>query len=93
MKVSEVSGKTANEPEFVAIGRAGFSGYVVFGFPSKSLYILESTKTNNATYVLEDDWEYLSGLTKAEILNNRLHKERILHRENWFTEIARVLAS
>lgn len=72
-------------PEFVAVGQGGFDGYIIFGFPSKSLYILESTQINNATYVLEQDWEGLSTLTKAELLNANLHKERIIHRENWFS--------
>lgn len=80
-----------HEPDFVAVGRAGFSGYLIFGFPKKNLYILESTKTNNATYVIENNWEVLSGLTKAEILENNLHKDRIIHRESWFNEINRVL--
>lgn len=80
------------EPEFVAVGQAGFSGYIVFGFPESDLYVLESTQTNNATYVLENNWEYLSGLTKAEILQKNLHKERIIHRNNWFEEIGRVLS-
>jgi hypothetical protein len=79
-------------PEFVAVGRAGFSGYLVFGFPEKSLFILESTQTNNATYVIENNWEQLSGLTKAEILNNNLHKQRVMHRENWFKEINTLLS-
>ncbi|WP_315980950.1 hypothetical protein [Aliamphritea spongicola] len=80
-----------HEPDFVAVGRAGFSGYLIFGFPEKNLYILESTQTNNATYVIENNWEVLSGLTKAEILENNLHKERVFHRESWFNEINRVL--
>lgn len=80
-----------HEPEFVAVGRAGFTGYLIFGFPEKNLYILESTQTNNATYVIENNWEVLAGLTKAEILENGLHKERIIHRESWFSEINRVL--
>ena len=79
------------EPEFVAVGRAGFSGYLVFGFPEKNLYILESTQVNNATYVIDRNWEHLSSLTKAEILNNDLHKERVIHRENWFSEMDRIL--
>lgn len=82
-----------HEPDFVAVGRAGFSGYLIFGFPDKNLYILESTQTNNATYVIEKNWEVLSGLTKAEILENNLHKERIIHRESWFNEINRVLCN
>ncbi len=80
-----------HEPEFVAVGRAGFTGYLVFGFPEKNLYILESTEVNNATYVIDNNWELLSSLTKAEILNNDLHKERVIHRENWFAEINRIL--
>lgn len=80
-----------HEPEFVAVGRAGFTGYLVFGFPEKGLYILESTEVNNATYVIDNNWELLSSLTKAEILNNNLHRERVIHRENWFTEMNRVL--
>lgn len=83
----------AFEPEFVAVGRAGFAGYIVFGFPEKSLFILESTQINNATYVIENNWEKLSGLTKAEILNNNLHKQRVMHRENWFKEINTLLSA
>jgi len=82
-----------HEPDFVAVGIAGFSGYLIFGFPEKNLYVLESTQTNNATYVIENNWEFLSGLTKADILKNRLHKERVIHRESWFNEINRILCN
>lgn len=81
----------AFDPEFVAVGQGGFDGYVVFGFPAKRLYILESTQINNATYVLDRDWEDLSSMTKADLLNHDLHRERIIHRENWFSEMHRVL--
>ncbi len=64
-----------HNPDFVALGKAGFSGYVVFGFPDKSLYVLESNQTNNATYIFEDNWESLSALSKAEILTANLHKD------------------
>jgi hypothetical protein len=80
-----------HEPDFVAIGRAGFTGYLVFGFPAKDLYILESTQINNATYVIDNNWELLSSLTKAEILNNDLHRERVIHRENWFDLMNAIL--
>jgi len=71
------------KPNFVAIGQGGFYGYVVFGFPQKNLYILESTYSGNATYVFGDDWKTLSQMTKADILNNDLHKDRLIHREGW----------
>jgi hypothetical protein len=80
-----------HNPDFVALGKAGFSGYVVFGFSDKNLFMLESNQTNNATYIFEDNWEHLSALSKAEILSKNLHKDRIIHREGWFNEINRVL--
>ncbi|MEH1860221.1 MAG: hypothetical protein V7L21_19980 [Nostoc sp.] len=81
-----------HEPSFVAIGQAGFSGYFVFGFPTKKLYVLESLACNNATYILDKDWENLSRLTKAEILDASLHKERVIHRRGWHTKVQKLLA-
>lgn len=40
-------------PDFGAVGQAGFTGYLVFGFTTRDLYILESVKYGNATYILE----------------------------------------
>ncbi|MBF6647170.1 hypothetical protein [Methylobacter sp. BlB1] len=81
-----------HDPEFVALGKAGFYGYLIFGFPEKNLYILESNQTNNATYIFEENWEHLSTLTKAEILNGNLHKKRVMHRESWFNEVNKLLS-
>jgi hypothetical protein len=83
-----------HDPEFVAEGKGGFNGYVVFGFPSSGFCILESNSVNNATYVLNDgDWESVSRLTKAEILNAKAHKARLVHRENWFKELNSFIGS
>lgn len=79
------------EPPFTAFGKAGFQGYIVFGFPDSDLYVLESTEVNNATYILGSDWETISAMTKAEILNASLHKERVIHRENWFHQMDVIL--
>lgn len=78
-------------PEFIAVGHAGFQGYIVFGFPDRNLYILESTQTNNATYVFNEDWERLSQMTKAEILNNALQTDRIIHRKSWYQRVGTLL--
>jgi hypothetical protein len=75
------------KPEFTAVGQGGFTGYVVFGYPEKDTYVLESILYGNATYVVGDDWEKLSKMTKAEILNDNLHKQRIIHKRNWFRKI------
>jgi len=79
-------------PEFHAIGRLGFRGYVVFGFPEKGLYVFESTITGNATYVFDDNWENLSKLTKSEILDEHLQQHRIIHRKGWHSNIRQLLA-
>lgn len=78
-------------PEFLAVGRAGFWGYVIFGFPDKDIYILESIYFGNATYVFADNWETLSTKTKAEILDARLQKDRIIHKEGWEKNIHALL--
>ncbi len=82
---------TAFDPEFVAIGQAGFSGYLIFGFPKNNLFVLESLYSGNATYVFEEAWEELSKLTKAQILQENLQKDRIVHREPWKAKVDKLL--
>jgi len=78
-------------PEFCAVGRAGFQGYIVFGFPPRRIYLLESMYYGNATYVFGDDWETLSQLTKAEVIAGSLQKARIIHRKRWDKEVGELL--
>lgn len=78
-------------PSFVAIGEAGFSGYIIYGFEKSNKVILESMEVDNATYILKDDWEEISKMTKAEILQNSLHEKRVIHTKNWETEIEKVI--
>jgi hypothetical protein len=78
-------------PKFVAIGKAGFSGYIIYGFNNENKVILESMEINNATYVLNENWENISKLTKAEILKSNLHERRIIHTKNWNREIEKVI--
>jgi hypothetical protein len=77
-------------PDFRAIGKAGFNGYIVFGFKKKGIYIFESMMYGNATYIFDENWEELSKKTKAEILDKNLQKYRIIHRANWDNEINRL---
>jgi hypothetical protein len=81
----------AFEPEFTAVGAAGFAGYIIMGFPSSKIFVLESLYYGNATYVLGTDWESISKLTKAEILDENLHKDRVIHRVSWFNKIKNIL--
>jgi hypothetical protein len=79
------------EPDFVAVGQAGFQGYVGFGFTEKDLYVFESIYTGNATYVFDERWERLSRMTKAEILDQGLQTARIIHRSKWASRIHSLL--
>lgn len=78
-------------PDFRAYGKSGFRGYVIFGFEEKNLYVLESVYSNNATYVFTDNWQELSKLTKAQILNGGLHDARLIHKENWKEDVRKLL--
>ena len=79
------------DPKFVAVGKAGFRGYIIFAFPSSKNYVLESIYPDNATYVFDSKWERLSKLTKAEVLNNSLQKARFIHRIGWHNKISHLL--
>ena len=82
---------TTFNPTKLIIGQAGFDGYVVFCFEKSNVYVLESRFTNNATYVFGDEWEALSQLSKAEILNGHLHKHRLIHKRGWPERISSLL--
>ena len=79
-------------PEFAAVGRAGFDGYVIFGFPGRNLFVCESIYKYNATYVFEDQWQALSQKTKLEILDQDLQKDRIIHDPHWDARVKKMLA-
>ncbi|MFA7256820.1 MAG: hypothetical protein WC047_04530 [Kiritimatiellales bacterium] len=79
-------------PEFVAVGQHGFTGYLIFGFPQKNLFLLESIFFGNATYIFGNDWGRLSKLSKAEILKDGLQRERVIHQKSWSRDIAKILS-
>jgi hypothetical protein len=79
------------EPDFTAVGRGGFRGYVIFGFEGVGRYVLESLYYGNATYVLGENWERISSMTKAEILTESLHEVRIVHTRGWERQLRRAI--
>ncbi|MCX6296178.1 MAG: hypothetical protein NTX97_08930 [Bacteroidetes bacterium] len=79
-------------PNQVAIGLGGFTGYLVFGFTGKNIYLLESLRYGNATYVFGTDWQTLSQMTKAEILQNDYHEKRVIHNDDWINGVNRLLS-
>jgi hypothetical protein len=91
--VAEHRLKTINayEPDFAAVGEAGFRGYLILGFAAQNIYVLESLFYGNATYVFGERWEELSRKTKAEILNENLQRARFIHESGWEKKIYELL--
>lgn len=83
-RIKRISEKT---PDFVAIGEKGFNGYMIFGFKSKAKYILESVHSGNATYIFGQDWQELSKLTKAQILQENKQLDRLIHNQSWLLKL------
>ena len=73
--------------QLIAYGRAGFSGYLVFQSPIPGVFLLESLHYGNATYVVRNDWEAITSLSKAEILDGNHHEDRIVHGAEWQNQI------
>jgi len=80
---SRIRSVTQYKPDFVAVGVGGFREYVVFGFQSKNIYVLESPTLGNATYVFKNNWAEVSSLSKREILDGALHEARLVHNHRW----------
>lgn len=70
-------------PDNIYQGTGGYRGYLVFEFEKKGLYIFESIAYGNATYIFEGEWENVSKLSKKEIIDRRLAKDRIVHYNDW----------
>ena len=78
-------------PSATIVGNAGFSDYIAYVFHDRHLVILESVHYGNALYVLGDNWEAISKLTKAEIIHDGLAEDRIVHTKGWFARLASVM--
>ena len=80
------------KPDYIAVGINGFSGYTIFAYNKKNLYVFESTQPDNATYIFDGDWERISSMTKKEVLDESLQKARIIHlHKSWYKEIHKLL--
>jgi hypothetical protein len=66
-------------PDRYYVGEGGFHDYVAYEFTARGIVVMESFRRDNAIYVFGDDWAKVSKLTKAEVLSNKFHRERIIH--------------
>ena len=83
-------------PDFRAIGTNEFRGYVIFGFKSKKIYILDNSRIGNAIYIFNNQWKNYSQKTKKELIdmiNSDQQIKRIVHNDNWQQKIKKILYS
>jgi hypothetical protein len=80
-------------PSEKAVGQAGFLDYVAYIFKSRSLVVLESLQRDNAIYILGDNWEAISRMSKSQILNGSLHLARIVHSEGWKKRLQQAMSA
>lgn len=75
------------------IGLGGYKGYVIYNFHQKGISVLESDNVNNATYVFDfKKWQELSQLSKTEIIAGGLAEQRIIHNQEWESNIDKLLS-
>lgn len=65
------------------VGLGGFSDYIAYLFEDHNLVVLESIRKDNAIYVFGENWKDFSKLSKAEVLSNSFHQQRIIHTKGW----------
>lgn len=77
----------------MAIGLGGYKGYIIYHFRQKGISVLESDNVNNATYVFDfKKWQELSQLSKTEIIEEGLAEQRIIHNQEWESNIDKLLS-
>ena len=73
-------------PSICYIGKEKFQGYVVFGFDWTKKVVLECPKYGNAIYIIEDDWQEITKLSKWEA--RKLNEVTVIrHNETWFSRL------
>lgn len=79
-------------PESIIIGSGGMVRYFGAKF-ADNLVVFENLDYGNALYVMYDDWEALSRMTRTELLSMNDKKfDRIKHTENWKNRVLYLVA-
>ncbi len=75
-------------------GTSGFQRYFGAKF-ADNLVVFENLEYGNAIYVMFEDWQELSKLSRLELLRDRRGAgfERIIHRKGWKDEVKRSVES
>lgn len=78
-------------PSEMVIGTSGFIRYFGAKF-ADDFIVFENIKYGNAVYVMFEDWETISQLSRIDLLNKPSNQFiRIVHRPGWKDELRKVL--
>ncbi|MBB6001429.1 hypothetical protein [Arcicella rosea] len=84
---------TSMNPESIILGAGGMSSYFGAKF-TENLVVFENLEYGNAIYVMYDEWEGLSKMTRTELLSMENKKfDRVKHTENWKNRISYLVYS
>jgi hypothetical protein len=79
-------------PRELLYGSSGFQRY--FGaLLEDSLVVFENIKYGNALYVMHDDWEHLSTLSRLDLMSGRYGEnfERVIHSVGWEQKVKEII--
>ena len=79
-------------PDEIFTGLGGFSDYIAYKFSKLDIVVLESIRKDNAIYVFGKNWQEFSKLSKAEILSEHFHIQRIIHSKGWEGRLFNLLS-
>ncbi|WP_378948904.1 hypothetical protein [Paracoccus sp. R86501] len=71
------------KPDDMYVGEGGFGDYIAYHFKAKGFVVLECVRKGNAIYVFDKNWASFAQLSKGDIIQNGLHKARIVHTDGW----------
>ena len=84
----------ALNPDYLVLGQNGFDGYRIYYFKVLETAVLESPEVGNAIYIIKENWEFLSRLSKKELREQYFQKiVRVTHAGDWFGKLKKRLDS
>lgn len=80
------------KPQSLVFGQSGFRRY--FGaLLEENLVVFENVEYGNAIYILFDNWEELSKLSRLDLLSGRFNGsfERVIHSSEWKSKVQAIV--
>jgi hypothetical protein len=81
---------SALKPAHLITGTSGFARYVGAQF-APDLVVFENIRYGNAAYIMFDDWQRLSQLSRIELLASDENFQRVIHSGDWERRLRRIV--